>query len=228
MTEQDVVLDLAELIEAQLDADHLSTFLLPYQGRLNFQTALKIIDNVQSRDLVKVNRIFLDEEEYNRYLSKQLVASGIASTNQTNSNQVTTTTTTTTTTTQLIQPAVPQVQPVVVPNYNQMSRIIIMPEQPQYTYDVGYMQPLQPPISSAHTNYQVIPPQPPAVVPKPLIPYQKVAQQNVRPRREQPVRVPNRPHTENDYLRPINRAPRQPNLQRVMPTTEKNWKEREL
>ena len=114
------------------------------------------------------------------------------------------------------------------PNYNQMSRIIIMPEQPQYTYDVGYMQPLQPPISSAHTNYQVIPPQPPAVVPKPLIPYQKVAQQNVRPRREQPVRVPNRPHTENDYLRPINRAPRQPNLQRVMPTTEKNWKEREL
>lgn len=227
ITEQDFVFDLAELIENQLDADHLSAFLLPYQGRLNFQTALKIIESVQAKDLVKVDRVFLDDEEYNRYLSKQLLASGVASTMQTNSNQVTTTTTTTTTTTQLIPQVVPQPQPVmVVPNYNQLSRLVVYPEPPPITYDVGYA--LQPG-SSGHTNYAlpVIPIQPP--VAKPLIPYQKVTQQNIRPRREQPMRVANRQMAEqNDYLRPMKRAPRQPNLQRVMPTTEKNWKEREL
>jgi hypothetical protein len=69
ITEQDIVLDLARLIEDQLDADHLTTFLMSYYGKLNFQNALKIIDITQSHELVKVNRVFLNEEEYNRYLT---------------------------------------------------------------------------------------------------------------------------------------------------------------
>lgn len=138
---------------------------------------------------MRVNRIFLDEEEYNRYLSKQLMASGLASTNQaSSSNQVTTTTTTTTTTTQMVPQVVPQPQQLMVmPNYNQMSRMVLMPE-PQYAYDIAYVAPqqfpLMQPTGSAQTaSYTYAAPQPPPVVPKQLAIYQKSNQQNVKPRK---------------------------------------------
>jgi hypothetical protein len=62
-------------------------------------------------------------------------------------------------------------------------------------------------------------------VPKALVPYQKMSPGNLRPRREQPVRIINRPSTSpNELIKPIRRVQRQRNLQRVMPTTEKNTK----
>lgn len=54
----------------------------------------------QNRELIKVNKVYLDKEEYNRFLAKQFIAANSAA-KVNNSNKVTTTTTTTTT---VIQP----------------------------------------------------------------------------------------------------------------------------
>ncbi len=42
-TEQDVIIDLAYMIDSQLDDDYLGEILQPYAGSLNFENTIKIL-----------------------------------------------------------------------------------------------------------------------------------------------------------------------------------------
>lgn len=92
----------------------------------------------QSQELIKVNKIFIDKEEYNRYLAKQFLALGNSTRVKGDAGGAKKVTTTTTTTTQVIPQmpvpaiAVPQPTSVIIPS--QQSRLIV-PEP--YYYELN-------------------------------------------------------------------------------------------